>query len=76
MSAFEEFHKRFGRCQANQSRSFVSSMALMTAGNGSRTSPEKLKPANDEWDATTAETGSKGRTEDCVNYMVRGLDRP
>jgi hypothetical protein len=51
-------------------------MALMTAGNGSRTSPEKLKPANDEWDAATAESWSNGRTEDCVNYMVRGFDRP
>lgn len=28
--------------------SFVSSMALMTAGKGSRTSPEKLKPASHE----------------------------
>lgn len=56
--------------------SFVSSMALMTAGNGSRTSPEKLKPANDEWDAITAEAWILGQTEDCINYVVRGIDRP
>lgn len=37
--------------------SLVCSMALITAGKGSRTSPEKLKPTNNECDATIAQQG-------------------
>ena len=37
--------------------SLVSSMALITAGNGSRTSPEKLKPASDEYIAAGMQHG-------------------
>lgn len=43
--------------------SLVSSMALMTAGKGSRTSPEKLKPANDKRVVATRQldTGTTNR---------------
>lgn len=49
-------------------------MALMTAGKGSRTSPEKLKPANDEHTTATRHTIMRRPTKDCVDYVVGGLD--
>lgn len=49
---------------------FVSSRALMTAGNGSRTSPEKLKPGRHQWGCNRY-TNSP-RTEDGINNMIRG----
>lgn len=46
----------------------VFSIAEMTAANGSRTSPEKLKPACGQ--NRPRQALSKGSTKDSINYMV------
>lgn len=54
--------------------SLVSSIVLMTAGKGSRTSPEKLNPTIDEY-ATTAHNKGQGQpTEHGIDDVVGRFD--
>lgn len=52
----------------------ASSMARITAGNGSRTSPEKLKPAIDKYTVAVPHTILRRRTKNGIDDVVGGLD--
>ena len=53
---------------------FVSAMALMTAGNGSRTSPAKLKPRRGHQSTSGASHGLGKHTKDGIDDVVSRLE--